>query len=45
MRDIGKQELVRADQLLNLRRGAVEALRQAPDLVAAFDFYPRRKVA
>ena len=45
MRNIGEQQLVRSDQLLDLCRGPVEALRQARDLVAALDFYPRRQVA
>ena len=36
---------MRSDQLLDLCRGAVEASRQARDLVATFDPYPRCKVA
>jgi hypothetical protein len=34
-----------SNQSLDLCRSAVEALRQARDLVAAFDLYPRCKVA
>ena len=45
MRGIGQQQLVRADQLLDARRGLVEACGEPRDLVAALDLDARLEIA
>ena len=45
VRGVGEQGLVRPDQLLDARRGAVEALGEPRHIVPAFDFHPDAQLA
>ena len=45
MRGIGQQRPIRADELLNLGRCPIEALRQAGDFIVAFDRDARAEIA
>ena len=45
MRGIGKQRAVRANEVLDLGCGSIEAFRQAGDFITAFDRDARAEIA